>query len=96
MFNSNGEEEAEPIVFLQFNQKGDLKEYNRYYAGYMFLTKILRWKECLEVNGSNNEFGEQNVKCLTQYLFLTQQVGWKTGLKVFQEKDEESIKKELQ
>lgn len=69
VFNINGEEETEPIVLLQVNQESDLKEHNRHYAEYMFLSETLRWKEDLEVDGSKNEFGEQNVKCLTQYHF---------------------------
>merc|ERR1712127_855965 len=41
-------------------------------------------------------FCEKDISKLSEYLFLTEQMGWKKGLKVLGEKGEEAIENELQ
>lgn len=86
MFNINRQEETEPIVLLQFDHEGNLKEQDQLDAECMFLAQSLRWKE----------FNEQTIKCLEQYLLHNEQMFWKMELKVFQKKGEEAIQEELQ
>jgi hypothetical protein len=58
-------------------------------AEWMFLTQNLGWGEGLKGNKHGIEQEEE-------YLFTTDQMNWKKGLKVFGEKGEEAIQKELQ
>ena len=58
-------------------------------AEWMFLTQHLGWGEGLKGDKHGIEQEEE-------YLFTTDQMNWKKGLKVFGEKGEEAIQKELQ
>eukprot|EP00984_Skeletonema_dohrnii_P023341 scaffold12429_cov113-Skeletonema_dohrnii-CCMP3373.AAC.1 len=58
-------------------------------AEWMFLTQNLGWGEGLKGDKHGIEQEEE-------YLFTTDQMNWKKGLKVFGEKGEEAIQKELQ
>ena len=58
----------------------------------MFPTKSLRWKEGLKTNRKTmNKKDPKAVKVLAQYMFLTEQVGWKKILKLFGDEGEEAI-----
>jgi hypothetical protein len=58
-------------------------------AEWMFLTDHLGWGEGLNCEQHNIEQDEE-------YLFTTEQMSWKKGLKMFGDKGEEAIQKELQ
>jgi len=58
-------------------------------AEWMFLTQNLGWAEGLNSDQDGIEQDEE-------FLFTTEQMNWKKGLKVFGEKGEDAIQKELQ
>lgn len=58
-------------------------------AEWLFLTEHLGWGEGLQCE-------QHDITQDAEYLFTTEQMNWKKGLKVFGEKGEEAIQKELQ
>ena len=58
-------------------------------AEWMFLTDYLGWKQGMQ--GEKSDIDQE-----PEYLFTTEQMNWKKGIKVFGEKGEEAIQKELQ
>ena len=62
------------------------------------LTEDLGWKESTREVIEEEEFkyDPKDITKLSRYLFLTEQIGRKKGLKVFREKSEEIIETELQ
>ena len=95
MFATFGEIPRDIDQFLLLNMDGE--EDNGYSeiliaqseAEWMFLTDHLGWKQGLQ--GDESEIDQE-----PEYLFTTEQMNWKKGLKVFGEKGEEAIQKELQ
>ena len=66
-------------------------------AKYMFLTATLRWKEGIDgMEDATSDADPNDVKKLVEYLFLAEQMGWCTGLKLFGERGEEAVERELQ
>ena len=62
---------------------------------YIYLTEYLGQKEGLneENEEKESESDPEDVTKLSEYLFLTKQMGWTRGLKVLGKKGEEAIKK---
>lgn len=52
--------------------------------------------ESEQMQHERTEMKMEAMNLLTEYMFLTDQMGWKQGIKIFQEQGEESIKEELQ
>ena len=66
----------------------------------MFLHNTLGWKEGLsnvtDANNNNSPRDVANLTKLAEYLFLTEQMNWRKGLKVLGKRGEGEIEKELQ
>lgn len=88
----------------------DEEEFDPLDAEYHFLHDTLGWGEGLaEMEGHGTPSGDEpargshaprdlstgNVQKLAGYLFLTEQMNWKKGLKIFAEKGKGAIEKEL-
>ncbi len=62
----------------------------------MFLTETPGWKEGLPgAKASNTKKPNMGVTLLAKYLFVTKQMGWREGLKMFQEQGEIALEKDL-
>jgi hypothetical protein len=73
VFTTDGARE-EAVIMLQFDDNGELEELDRLDAEYTFLTETLGWAEGLNNEETTREFNEGQVKCLAQYLFVTEQM----------------------
>ena len=66
-------------------------------AEYMYLTKTLGWKEDIDGGDDTSSDADPNdVTKLAKYLSLTEQMGWRKGLKLFVERGEEAVEDKLQ
>ena len=62
----------------------------------IFLKETLEWKEGLkEEQDRTSDAYTHDVTKLAKYLFLAEEMGWRKGLPVFGEKEEEAVEKEL-
>ena len=106
MFNTAEATQDNGIIILQFNSDNfDTADdnFDETDTEYIFLTKSLGRKKGLnkEKEGPNEKKDQtqdatmNDVTKLANYLFLTEQTGWCKGLKLFWEKGEETVEKEL-